>query len=507
MAFPFIQWIISLFSGKNDPERIKKQSLRRMTKILAANKYRKFYHVKTEEVDPELAHFFFDIYRILSPAQTLMQNAAQSTQLKIAVVQSVLEKTQQDILENISPESLGVRAQETPSRELAAQIQQEFDTLAASVTEDQIDAINDCYSLILVFSKFVNFDFYFFLRKFDNQLKEHTFSRKPLFSPVRGMLISDIIKDFLELTEGIDQNRDWDLVFSILNMFKGVNVVNPKLWNSMVLRLGDVKRSNILEMIIRFVDQDPDWSWSASIPKGDIVSPYLDSIKSEIFEHLNQLTTEKIKARIAEYAALVFGDSKVNRLKYYTERAEEIYLKNNFEGFTMAGGLNYLQAFLLNEKDEFRFLYELILVRGQWVHPALSLPLSEAVRLILAFPDRIVTLDNSLSDGGLYGGRLKSAIMRVAREKSQTKFITSNLETINDNAKQILNDAIFNLSVLQDGFRDILDDYRKNPSLIILNWRDLEPFSDEPLEARIVKINNKLYNILQLLRVFATTKE
>jgi hypothetical protein len=507
MAFSFINWIVSLFSGKNDPETTKQQLLKRMVKILAGNQYRKFFRIKTEEMEPDLARFFFDIYRILSPAQTLMQNAAQSTQLKIAVIHEFLEKRQQDTLEGLTSESIQARLEETSSQDLSVMMQKEFDDFTESFTADQINLINGCYNSILIFVQFVNFDFYYILKKFDSQLKENNFSRKPIFSPIRGQIVSDAIKDFLEFTGGIDSNRDWDTVFRILKDVKGMDVVNPKLWNAMLVHLQDVKHSMILEMIVRFVDKDPDWNWTYSIPKEDIVHAYLGSIRGEIFEFLHQLTTSKVKAKIIECATVVFGDPNINRLKYYTENAGEVYLKKNFAGFPMAGGLNYLQAFLLNEKDEFQYLYDLIFIRGQWVSSALSLPLSESVRLLLTFPDRITALDTSLADGGLYGNRLKSALAKVDREKTQARFIKSNLDTVNNDAKQILTDAIFNLSVLQDGFKDIQDDYQKRPSLIILNWVELEPLSEEPMEARLARINGKLYNILQLLRIYAMAAE
>jgi hypothetical protein len=192
----------------------------------------------------------------------------------------------------------------------------------------------------------------------------------------------------------------------------------------------------------------------------------------------------------------------VNRLKNYTERGGEIYKRKNFAGFTFARGLNYLMVFLLDQKPEFQYFYELIFIRGQWASPPLSMPLSESIRLLMTFPDRINHLDESLSEFGMYGNKLKIALMRIEKEKSQMRIINTNLKTLNDDAKQIISDAIFNISVLQDGFNEILADYRKNSAIVILNWEELESFAEGRLEDRLVALHDKLVNMLQLLRLF-----
>jgi hypothetical protein len=502
MAFSFFEWITSLFTHWDDPARVKRRMLKRMSKILAANKYGKFFRLKTEDASPELAQFFFTVYKTIASAQAFLQNAAQSTQLKIATVYNFLNKRQQDILERISPESIELRAQETLPKDLARQLQDECNSLAADFDANLIHSINECYNQIMILIKFVNFDFYFLLKKFDSHLNERSFSSKPHFNPVRGQAVSDEIKDFLELTGGLEQDQNWAEAIQILRDSKGVDVVNLKLWNNMLLLIRDVKRSGILELMIRFIDKDPRWGWEPRVSSEDIAAPYLEMIRRETFEHLDRVTTAKRDALIARYAKAVFGDSDVNRLKNYTERSGEIYKKKNFAGFTFARGLNYLMVFLLDQKPEFQYFYELIFIRGQWVSPALSMPLSESIRLLTTFPDRINHLDESLSEFGMYGNKLKIALSRIEKEKSQVRLINTNLETLNGDAKQIISDAIFNISVLQDGFSEIIADYRKNPATVILNWGELESFSEGKLKDRITALHDRLVNMLQLLGLF-----
>jgi hypothetical protein len=54
--------------------------------------------------------------------------------------------------------------------------------------------------------------------------------------------------------------------------------------------------------------------------------------------------------------------------------------------------------------------------------------------------------------------------------------------------------------VLHDGLKDLREDCRKTPGLIIRNWEELNSFSESALENRLAALWNKLTNMLELLR-------
>jgi hypothetical protein len=504
MAFSLFNWLVSLFTGDRiNPERARKRAIKRIAKTLSANKYGKFLRTKSGEATPELAQFFYDLYKVISPAQTLLQNVLQSTQLKLCVVVSFLDLPQLDILEKLSAKSIERRAEETETSLLLRQMQREFDEFARAFDDNRTKAINECYSLILILYKFVVYDYYFLLKKFDLQLTEHSFSRKPTFKFLRGEAVVEELKDFLELTGGLDPNLDWTVPLRVLGEFKGTEVINPKLWNSLLLKVRDLIHSEIFELMIRFIEKDPAWTWAPHAVQESITGAYLGMIKGEIFDRLTLIATTKRNALIDRHAKAVFGNARVNRLKHYTELGGEIYKKKNFSGFINARALNYLIVFLTDGRPEIQDLYELILIRGQWVSTALSFPLSESLRLLAAFPARIIELDEMLSERGRYGNKLKTAIVKVDRDKILARTIAMNIDSANSEARQIINDAIFSISVLDDGLKDLLEDYRKDSGVIILNWEELDSFSETNLEDRIVAMREKLTNMLELLRILS----
>jgi hypothetical protein len=505
MAFSLFNWFVLLFAGDrlSNPERTKKRAIKRIAKALSANKYGRFLRIKTGEATPDLAQFFYDVYKVVSPIQDLLQNAAQSTKLKLCVVLSFLDMPQLDMLEKLSAESLESRAEQTEAGLLFRQVQQEFNEFARTFDANRIRAINECYSLILILYKFAVHDYYFFLKRFDNALTEHSFNRKPVFNFLRGESVVEELKDFLELTCNLDPNRDWSVPLRALKEFKGAELITPKRWRGLLLRIRDVVHSGVFELMIRFVEKNPSWTWTAQTVQESIAAAYLEMVREEIFDRLELIITTKRNALIDLHAGAVFGDVKVDLLKHYTEKGGEIFKKKNFPGFNNAMALNYLMAFLTDEEPEMQELYELIFIRGQWVSTSLGFPLSEALRFLTALPARITELDEMLSERGFYGGRLRTAMSKLDRDKTLARTIVLNLNSVNGEAKQIIHNAALNLSVLHDGLKYLLEDYRRNTGAIILNWDKLNSVSERGLENRLAAMQNRLANMMELMGVLS----
>jgi hypothetical protein len=502
MVFSLFRWFFSLFGGSGDSVgRAKKRALKRTAKALASNKYGKFFRAKSVEALPDMAWFFYGVYKAVSPAQRFLQSTVRSAQLKQCAVLSFLDSAQLNILERLSVESIEKRAKETEAEQLERELRREFEVFARSFNAGLIHDIDECYNLILIIREVVVYDYFFLLKKFDPQFTEHNFTGTSVFNFLRGEAVVEELKDFLELTGGLDPDRDWNTPLRVLEKFKGTELIDPKLWYDLLVRIRELVRSEIFELIIRFTEKDPFWTREPRVQRENIAEAYLEQIRDETFDNLALLITAKQNALIERRARAVFGNARVTRLKHYTEQGSEIYKSKNFPGFIHARALNYLIVFLTDIKQELRSLHELILIRGQWVSPALSFPLSESLRLLGLFPARITELDGMCSERGFYGGKLKPAIVNYDREKSLGRSIAVNLDSANGEARQILNDAIFNLSVLEGSLGDLLEDCRKISGVILLNWAELNAFSETNLEDRIAAMRNKAINMLELLRV------
>jgi hypothetical protein len=509
MSAAFLDKLFSLFGGSKDPESAKKRQLKQLVKDLSGNKYARFYRPKSEEADGSLGKFFYDIYRITASAQVLMQNAAKSAQLKQAVAEAFLDKSLEEIKARLSPESIEDRAQKMSLKDLVKQLEGDLSALSAAFDGPRIESIDRCYNLILTLAQFASYDFFFLLKKFDPNITERNFSYQPKFSAVRGEYLSDDLKDFLEIAFAVDPDQDWKNTLRVLKVYKnGMDVVAPDQWNRLLVTMRDVRRSTILELMIRHIDKNPQWTFQPKLVDEHIASAYIEGRRTEAKAAIDQIVNAKKNAQVSVLAKMIFGVAEIERAKFYTPRGSEIYVKKNFDGFIFAAGINYLKAFLLDHfKKDIRELCDLLLIRGQWTDINLSQQMSGYFHRIMELSDKLIAFDETLSENGENGSRLKASILKADRDKSQARYVTLILKSVNEEALALINASAQALIGIGKNLKSLLEDYQKASRELVLNWKELEGASEAPIGQRMADTYKKIYYFIQMLQLLQKPPE
>ncbi|HCM28119.1 MAG TPA: hypothetical protein DIC34_16560, partial [Treponema sp.] len=485
MPVAILERVLSLFSGAGDPEAEKRKLLKQIVKELAKHKY-KFYRPRGEDALPPLAKFFYDLYRVVAPAQVFLQNAENSAQLKSIVIDSFLDKNLLELQDRLSDDTIRERAKTTPTKELSQQLKDELVNYFSGFDGDRVRAIDSCYNSILAFTRFVNFDYFFLLKKYDSNLSERNFTYIPKFESIRAEYVGEDLKDFLEVLLALDFEQDWKPVFNALRAYKGVEVVAADQWSKSVSVLRDVRRSLILELIVRHIDKNPNWKAPVNRSEERIVDPYLQKLKTQTEVAVQRILQEKRNSKIEELAVAVFGTSSVSRLKNYTDKANITFSRKMLGGYTNVQGLNYLKAFLLDFfKKDIRELVDLFLIRGQWSTNMLSQQLSEGFHELMEISEKLIAFDESLADDGDLGGRLRTSLAKADRDKDQLKHLRILLKGVNDDAQRLVNGSAQALIAVGKNLKSLLEDYQRIPHELLINWKELELASEHSIDERV----------------------
>jgi hypothetical protein len=509
MAAGFLDKLFSLFGSAKDPESEKKRQLRQLLKELSGNKYARFYKPKSGEIQGVLGKFFYDVYKIISPAQVFLQNADKSAQLKQTVVRIFLDKNFREAEQRLAPEVIEEQAKTVPIKNLGKSLKDNLAAFSSAFDADRIAAIDRCYNLILSMSHFVAFDFFFLLKKFDSNITERNFSYQPRFANIRGEYLTEELKDFLEISFAVDPDQDWKNALQALKIYKsGVDVITFEQWRKILLLLKDVRRSGIFELMIRHIDKKPDWVSKPLLPDEHIAEAYLEAKRLEIKEAVDKIVNIQKNSQIDTLAKMVFGSTEIERTRYYTEKAGEIYVKKNFTGFIYAAAVNYLKAFLLDHfKKEFRELCDLLLIRGQWTAPQLSQQTSENFHRLMELSDALLAFDETLSDTGENGSRLKASIVKADRDKGQARYVTLILKAVNEEALDMINRSTRSLIVVGQSFKTLLEDLQKPSHDLLMNWKELGSLSEVPLFQRISNAYKQIYYFVRMMQFYAKAEE
>ena len=498
----FFTHIIQLFFPRDDAEAVKKRHLKALAKEIAKNKFSKWYKPSSEELQPQMARFFFELYKIVGPARALLASAASSKVLKSITVEQNLSKRQHQIREKLTPEVIKERAKTTNQKELSIQVQKEFDAFMREFDGKKIDEIDTQYRQLNEFIHFVLFDYYFFLKKFDPALPEDKFSYTPNFATVNGEYLKDELKDFIVVLNGLSLDANWEKLFAIITAYKNVQPVNAPLWKKHLSLLNDVRRSHILEKIIQHITKDTAYTVEISPFTEKVTDDYLKQIERSIDNTLRDIVMEQKNSQVAMLVQRVFGNVISSGTKNYNPRSNAAFEKRGLEGYIYADAMNYLKSFLVEYfKSDIRALSDLILVRGQWTQQVLSAEYSESYHNLMHISTKLLEFDEKLSEVSEMGVKFRTLLSRMEREKEAGRQVQKHLDTVNEAALKLLKVAIKNIMTLGNAIKNCIADYDKPHRDLLQNWKEIEQHSDKPIREWMTAVYTKIYNFIMLEQV------
>lgn len=480
----FLDVLFSLFGGDDNLSK-NKRMLKQVARDLNKNRYHKFYKVRSGEITPAGETFFYEIYRTVAAAQGFMKNAEKSAILKQITVEMFMDKEIRDLCERLSPESVERQGKSLSPQELSQHIQSDMEAFAQAL-ENKAPAIDHCYSLIMQFGSFACFDFFSMLKKFDSRMREYQFAYPMQCRAVNARYVMENLKDFIDLTIPEGSAEEWQRIFEIVKKYKaGKNMIELNQWRKVVGAVQDIRRSGMLVLMVRHSTQDPFWEAKPHTTVYDsIVEGYIKSKRAEAEESLKKITQDKQTAKREALIKKFFGSTDVIRLQYYTSAANEEFLEKNLNGYTRIKEINYLKGFLLDHHD-IQDLCDLFLIHGQWATPELSRQITQELHDITGIIDQIAAFDESLADNGQYGSRLKTYLKRYGFDKSQIANIKVTLKLVNGRAVEIIRQAIAAFNKAKQNLQDLHERYKQGKTDFVVNWKELEALSDNPIGKRL----------------------
>lgn len=504
-SFGLLHRLISVLLGSADPEREKRRLLKQLGKDLQRQRF-KFYKPKSREALGGLARFFLEIYRVVGPAQTLLQGADDSAALKSILIEAHHTEEQRRLREEFSEPVIRERAEKLDAKQLTTHVKDAMVSYFSGFDSSTVRQINDSYTLIHTLVRFVKFDYYFVLRKFDSSLQEGNFGYTPRFESINAEYISDDLKDFLEVAVSLDREADWAPVLDVLHEYKSVDVMDRAAWKKVVSTVANVVQSGILVQVIQHVDEDPAYQAEVQLSRKHIVETYLNTLKTQVEGSIQKLARERRTKKVEQLVHAIFGTTSVQRTKYYTEAANLVYTKKMLAGFLHVDAVNYLKAFLVDyfKRDVRMIISDLFIVRGQWSDGVLSQQLSDSYYAVMNIAQQIVDFDDSLGEEGELGAKLKKAGGRVVeRDAASARQLRQALAIVNETALNMVNESASNLITMGKIIKLLIDDLDRDRPELIQNWKDLQGYTEQPLRDQLVSIYKGTYYFVQLMQVFA----
>jgi len=501
MAEDLMDKVFSLISGdKADSD--KQDMLKQIAKELNHSKYAKFFRVRTEEVDPSFSAFLFSVYKIIYPIKMFMNDEKKMAQLRHLTVASCIDNDIQETIKRLEKSTLDQKAQTVPGEKLIAEIQADVEILTTQFDMNHINTANHRYELASALSQFVKYNFPGFFKKFDPHFVDGSFLIEPKFPAIKTILIIDQIGDFLTASQPLRPEEDWNGLLELLKTIEGQELANPVQFNAMIKTLREVQTSKILELMVQYTLRNPLWQWKRSSFHETIGDVWLEAQKSEAYGYIARINNAKKNSQISALLKQIFETTELIRLENYTPHLGEAYRKRNLEFFRFSEGLNYYKAFLDDYVEkEIKELCDILLIRGQWTNNTMSMEMSTALHVLLDQQQDISDLDTVMSEDGADGSRLRASMLRIDRDPTQARYVNSIIAKNNDQALSIINDAAQSLIVIGKQLKNLIEDLQKKHPELLINWRELNLASKEPIAQRMVGDFKRINYFVQLMHL------
>jgi hypothetical protein len=496
-----INKVFSLLGKENEPLSDKDMLIKQTIRELTQNKYAKFYKVKSEEIDPSFAQYVYIIYKTIYPARVFMNEIEKSGQLKRSVIEYFMPPQAQETARKLTQEAITERTKTTDPSVLVKQLEEDYSALTTVFDGDRVKAADKCYNLITLFSRFIRFDYVGFLKKFDSAMLEGIFTTPLKFAAVRADMLTDDLDALYTAIASLNPQDDWKTAFSVLRTIKGgTDSIPYDQWATLLFNLNDLKQSKMIEFIVRHATKNPIWDGKVQNPSDQLSAAWLEEKRETVWERINAIAESQRSAQMETLLRAIFGEIDATRLTYYNERANEIYAGKDLNGFAYAAALNYLTAFLQDFfSREVQEICDIVLIRGQWTSNTGSLQMSEGFHGALEVLPSITELDETLSEKGSNGPRLRGALLRVDRDRTQIRYIASIINTIDEEALTIVKTAAAHIITVGKYMKVLSDDMPKKQNDVIINWKELDGYSKTPLAPRIMDAYKKINYFVQLI--------
>ncbi|MCK4798155.1 MAG: hypothetical protein KAT05_12285, partial [Spirochaetes bacterium] len=377
-----------------------------------------------------------------------------------------------------------------------------------SFNSENVKKINFTYNQITDLSGILNFDWFYFIHKFDSEITEANFNYKPNFDSVEGKYILDELIAINDSIETIDFNKDWKNIYEYIKAVSDdaalVNILKKIIQYSKI-----IKRDDYLLKIIRLIYKNPFFESQKFSSNAKVVQDYIYSFQLEVKKAVDRSIKELKRAKIEDLLLDIFHKTAIVRLKHYTQRINDLLLKKGVLGIRYIDPLNYLKAFLLDFcKGEVKSRIDFLLIKGTWSTNSYSSEYSSLLVHFNKLSDMVIDFDNRCSDEERYGKSIRKLIFAVSHDPGARNLLKKVIYKIDAEAGQLIFDSIKIFNIAASKLKALIDDYNLKTPEIIIDFHKMRWEFPSDVIVDLSELTKKLNSFVALLKYFTKgTKE
>ena len=497
----FFQKLFGSLFRDNNPEAEKKRKLKSIAKNFSKTKYHNFYKPSLSEIQPAFAKLMYEIYKAVSQSQIYFKNTQNPGIFKHQIINYSLSDNQLALLDHFDEQKILEVAKKAPFSSIEQQLESELQTFTTEFEGERSARTDNLYKAFSVFKDFCEFDYFMLLKKFDSKIQEFQFNNPPRLEKLLDEYIIDDLQDFVTVAYAIaDETIVWTDLFDMLKQTSNRELITAGSWKKIAAKMRNIQQSGAFEYMIQLISKNPDYHTNTREHFPSLVEPYLDKLQGDVHKTLNKISSQQNESKTNSICMQIFGTTSPSALNYYVSGFNAPLLKKDLDVLEFTEALNFLKAFTTScVKKELHEFFDIVVIRGQW-DASLSAPFSNSYQELLDIDGQITKFDESFSEEGSQGLKVKTLLPKTGHDQGASNIINRVVTDGNEQAKQFLISATQNIITIGKTIKQLIEDYSLKKPVLVMNWKELEKYFDEPLKDFSVKLYKKLYLFVQLMQ-------
>lgn len=524
----FLQALTDIFDylfRSNAPEVQKKIKLRKIESELRLHPSALY---KNEMVQPNFAEALRILYENTLPIAKILDSTIASPDIRRnhrfeeeLIVTGYTEEDKR-ILDSLSYEELKKMALQLGGNGQRGTFDEQKKSLEKIVTDlngPQFSKMDEVITSLHQLSDLCRFNFVSPLQLFDDEFstKHGDPDYVPDYQPLPPATLENTFLDLYYLT------ADYTISMAVGNAVLALNELlngEPNETRTKKEILQNLRRihavikytlnSATLKGLICLAKGDPNFTPQRASYKENVRKNFAEQIQKQFIADeqriLNEMKDEYVKKEIDE----LFPDSKLEPLAGYNSDTMDIIGKNASTNFMWVMPLRVLKTFLKRYYSEpIRNVVNDIVVEGLFTNPASKTSFSQTVFAVNDSLNLITQFENSFGTNQKYSLSLINNLISDSHKNIEfSKKLTNLVDTINNEAKEIIQKVSSLLLLLHENLNDCITDTKRSKSELVSNLKGIMFSSRNRESTSLLELQFPLWqNFFDIIRNYVIIKK
>jgi hypothetical protein len=515
-------FFLGLFS-RNPEDAHRRRELRKIYNFLATIRP-PYYKPSQKTVQPSFANILFTYCQLLRPVSDIVKRTIASSDLKQSrkyfdlLIDCHLPAEERERKVFFGYEGMRERMQISmdPDAESEA-ISVEFQSFMKVLESAEIKMLD---AELMDMERLVDLcrhDYERLLGIFDPGVNFDNPNYKPEFQSAKGETVSPELIDFYYIVSGfVFTTRMEDSLAILLERLSPAQAVLEEQRRKLKKVLASLNKifshqlsSELLLALLRAIKADPAFIPDTARFKTSFLEAYKNRVYVQFQKDKERILRERHEDAISTDIRALFGEMEILEVTAYNEENSLILSKESPESFEFVKPMRILKTFIESVfETRLKENIKRVLVEGFFDNKTFQNNMANVYYQCVHSVERLTGFEEQLASGGRVSViAMKRYIEEARRGKDVQVFLTKFADTVNNRAREILENETNLFNMMADALYDVISDFKRSSPEIITNIRTLGAGKNRDLMQAVGNGYNDIQRLIKIMRNFAIVRQ